>query len=310
MDHRPMHPPTFFTDFLFGGIAATFSKTMIAPLERVKILLQTQDANRKIREGKIRKYEGTKDCLSRVIKEEGFLKLWRGNIANIARYFPTQALNFAFKDTLRKWFCPFDPKRDPWKFFLGSLTSGGMAGGLSLVFVYPLDFARTRLGADMSDGRYGRQFNGTFDCLKKVYKVDGMIGLYKGFVISVIGIFLYRAFYFGGFDTAKKIAFEDYEKKQFYQKFLVAQAVTAFAGFISYPLDTVKRRLMMQAGNREVMYRGSWDCMVKIRNREGGLAFFKGAYSNFMRGIGASMVLVLYDEIHAYLGFNTSSKGE
>jgi len=307
MDQRKLQSPSFFSDFLFGGVAAAFSKTMIAPLERVKILLQTQDANRRIREGKIQKYSGTTDCMLRVVREEGFLKLWRGNFANIVRYFPTQALNFALKDTFRKWLCPYNAKKDPWKFFMGSLTSGGVAGGVSLVFVYPLDFARTRLGADMSDGKYGRQFNGMSDCLRKVYKVDGLVGLYKGFVISVIGIFFYRAFYFGGFDTAKKLVVNDYEKKRFAVKFFIAQCVTSFAGFVSYPLDTVKRRLMMQAGGKEILYKGSMDCMVKIKNKEGKMAFFKGAYSNFIRGIGASLVLVMYDEIHAYLGFNTSS---
>lgn len=303
---RPLHP-SFYTDFFFGGIAATFSKTMIAPLERVKLLLQTQDVNKLVLRGKVQKYAGIMDCLRRVVHDEGFLKLWRGNLANIMRYFPTQALNFAFNDTFRKWLCPYNAKKDPWKFFLGSLTSGGVAGGVSLLIVYPLDFARTRLGADMCDPKYGTQFKGTKDCLRKVYRIDGFVGLYKGFVISVVGIFLYRAFYFGGFDTAKKLVLDDYERKPFVVKFLVAQCVTSFAGFVSYPLDTVKRRLMMQAGGKELIYKGSMDCIQKIRSKEGNMAFFKGAYSNFVRGIGGSLVLVLYDEIHAYLGFSTSS---
>ena len=307
MESFKSQSPSFMLDFIFGGTAAIFSKTLIAPLERVKILLQTQDVHKKIREGKIKKYSGTVDCFTRVVKEEGFLKLWRGNLANIIRYFPTQALNFAFKDSLRIWLCPYNAKKDPWKFFFGSLTSGGVAGGISLMFVYPLDLARTRLGADICDKNYNRQFNGMTDLLKKVYRVDGVFGLYKGFIISVGGIFFYRAFYFGGFDSAKKFLFENYEQSKFLLKFFVAQCVTSFAGLISYPLDTVKRRLMMQAGTKEILYRGSFDCAQKIRKKEGSMAFFKGAYSNFIRGIGASLVLVLYDEIHIYLGFNTSS---
>jgi len=58
-------------------------------------------------------------------------------------------LNFAFKDQYRKIFCPYDPKTEKLKFFLGSLASGGAAGASSLAFVYPLDFARTRLAADI-----------------------------------------------------------------------------------------------------------------------------------------------------------------
>jgi len=73
-------------------------------------------------------------------------------MANVMRYFPTQALNFAFKDTYRDWFCPFNPKTERVKYFFGSMLSGGAAGATSLLFVYPLDFVRTRLAADIGSG--------------------------------------------------------------------------------------------------------------------------------------------------------------
>ena len=61
-------------------------------------------------------------------------------------------MNFAFKDTYKKIFCPFNPKTEKAKFFIGNLASGGAAGASSLLFVYPLDFARTRLAADIGKG--------------------------------------------------------------------------------------------------------------------------------------------------------------
>ena len=90
---------------------------------------------------------------------------------------------------------------------LGSLASGGAAGASSLCFVYPLDFARTRLAADI--GKETRQFNGLVDCLGKIYKSDGLFGLYQGFGISVVGIIAYRALYFGFYDAGKMILFKD-----------------------------------------------------------------------------------------------------
>jgi len=266
----------------------------VAPIERVKLLLQTQDANAKITADK--KYKGIVDCLVRVPKEEGFSAFWRGNLANVIRYFPTQALNFAFKDTYKKVFCPFNPKTDFWKFFMGNLASGGAAGATSLMVVYPLDFARTRLAADVGKGAAERQFQGLTDCLSKVYKSDGLKGLYQGFGVSVLGIIAYRACYFGGYDTLKRILFSDGKSSIFF-KFLVAQAVTGVSGLVSYPLDTVRRRLMMQSGRKEVLYNGTMDCVRKIYQKEGGRAFFKGAFSNILRGMGASLVLVLYDEM-------------
>lgn len=66
-------------------------------------------------------------------------------MANVIRYFPTQALNFAFKDVYKKMFMEgVDKKTQFWRYFAGNLASGGAAGATSLCFVYPLDFARTR----------------------------------------------------------------------------------------------------------------------------------------------------------------------
>lgn len=89
---------------------------------------------------------GIVDCLVRIPKEQGFASFWRGNMANVIRYFPTQALNFAFKDVYKQLFMDgVDKKTQFWRYFAGNLASGGAAGATSLCFVYPLDYARTRL---------------------------------------------------------------------------------------------------------------------------------------------------------------------
>lgn len=83
----------------------------------------------------------------------------------------------------------------------------------------------------------------------------------------------------------------------------VFQAVTTFAGITSYPFDTVRRRMMMQSGRGkgDIMYKNTLDCWVKIFKNEGGTAFFKGAFSNVLRGTGGALVLVLYDEFKALI---------
>lgn len=124
----------------------------------------------------------------RIPKEQGLISFWRGNLANVIRYFPTQALNFAFKDKFKQIFLSGVDKRTQfWRYFAGNLASGGAAGATSLCFVYPLDFARTRLAADIGKGANERQFKGLGDCLVKVFKSDGMMGLYRGFNVSVQG---------------------------------------------------------------------------------------------------------------------------
>lgn len=48
-----------------------------------------------------------------------------------------------------------------------------------------------------------REYQGLIDCVLKTIKSDGIIGVYRGFVVSVQGIIIYRATYFGVFDTAR-----------------------------------------------------------------------------------------------------------
>merc|ERR1712215_480908 len=286
-------PVAFMKDFLAGGIAAGVSKTIVAPIERVKLLLQVQAVSKQLTEAQ--KYKGIVDCFIRIPKEQGFMAFWRGNLANVIRYFPTQALNFAFKDKYKQIFLAgVDKKKDFWKFFAGNLASGGAAGATSLCFVYPLDFARTRLAADVGKGE-AREFTGLGNCLVKIFQADGLKGLYQGFGVSVQGIIIYRAAFFGLYDTAKGMT----GKTNVFVSWAIAQCVTTVSGIISYPFDTVRRRLMMQSGRKggDIMYAGTLDCWRNIAAQEGGAAFFKGAFSNVLRGTGGALVLVLYDEI-------------
>merc|ERR1719288_406738 len=110
-----------------------------------------------IKQGRLDKpYTGVIDCTTRVLKTEGVYPFWRGNLANVLRYFPTQALNFAFKDAIKATFATPSAARK----FGTNILSGGTAGTLSLIFVYSLDYARTRLANDAKGKGGERQFNG------------------------------------------------------------------------------------------------------------------------------------------------------
>jgi len=80
-------PMSFMKDFIAGGISAAISKTAVAPIERVKLLLQVQHVSKQIAVDQ--RYKGIIDCFVRIPKEQGFLAFWRGNLANVIRYFPT-----------------------------------------------------------------------------------------------------------------------------------------------------------------------------------------------------------------------------
>merc|ERR1711913_167399 len=291
----------FFENFMLAGVAAGVSKTVAAPIERVKLLVQNQDEM--IKQGRLdRPYKGVMDCCTRVMQTEGIYPFWRGNLANVLRYFPTQALNFAFKDAIKVAFATPKDASQARKFTM-NILSGGMAGTCSLLFVYSLDYARTRLANDAKGKGGERQFNGLIDVYTKTLKSDGIQGLYRGFAISAVGIFIYRGMYFGMFDTLKPLLLGDNPNVTL--SFLLGWGVTITAGLMSYPIDTIRRRMMMTSGGG-VKYKGSIDCGVQILKNEGFMSMMKGAGANILRGVAGAGVLAGFDKFkEVYISFRT-----
>jgi len=300
----------FAVDFLMGGVSAAVSKTAAAPIERVKLLIQNQDEM--IKSGRLSKpYKGIGECFARTIKDEGFGSLWRGNTANVIRYFPTQALNFAFKDYFKRMFNFKKDKDGYWKWFAGNLASGGAAGASSLFFVYSLDYARTRLANDAKASKGGgdRQFNGLVDVYRKTLKSDGIAGLYRGFNISCVGIIVYRGLYFGLYDSLKPVLLTGTLQDNFFASFALGWLITNGAGLASYPIDTVRRRMMMTSGEA-VKYKSSFDAFQQILKNEGAKSLFKGAGANILRAIAGAGVLSGYDQLQIlFLGKKYGSGG-
>ncbi|KAF9590853.1 hypothetical protein IFM89_038725, partial [Coptis chinensis] len=228
-----------------GGVSAGVSKTTAAPIERVKLLIQNQDEM--IKAGRLSEpYKGIGDCFGRTIKEEGFISLWRGNTANVIRYIPTQAFNFSFKDYFKRLFS-FKKDRDGyWKWFAGNLASGGAAGAASSLFVYSLDYARTRLANDAK--------------------------------------------------AAKKGGVKGSSTDSFLASFLLGWGITVGAGLAAYPIDIVRRRMMMTSGEA-VKYKSSLDAFSQIIKNEGAKSLFKGAVANIFRAVAGAGVLAGYDKL-------------
>jgi len=281
-----------------GGIAGAVAKTITAPMEKVKLAIQNQDSNPKILSGEMPRYTGMGDCYARHIKELGIGSLWRGNVANCVRYVPTAAFNLAFKDNIKKAFPKYDKNTEFGKFAMSQVASGAAAGGCTNTLVYPLIYVRTVLGADIGKVK---KFNGMADALMKTAKDGGVLSLYNGIGPSTVGIVVYRGAQFGLQDIVK--AFNPWQKevsaRGLVSKFCVAQLAVSVSGICAYPFDTMQRRLQIEASKpaAERIYNGMGDCFTKILAKEGPKGFFKGAFANILRGTGAAIVLVLYDEI-------------
>jgi len=285
-----------------GGISGAVSKTITAPLEKVKLAIQNQDSNPRILSGEMKRYTSMANCFTRHITELGPSSLWRGNVANCIRYVPTAAFNLAFKDNIKRLFPKYDKKTEFAKFAGSQIASGAAAGGATNTLVYPLIYVRTVLGADLGKVK---KYNSMFDCLVKTAKNNGVMSLYNGIGPSSIGIVVYRGAQFGLQDIIK--AFNPLQKETtplaLFSKFCVAQVAVSVSGVVAYPFDTMQRRLQIEASKpvEEQVYKGMSDCFAKILKTEGPAGFFKGALANILRGTGAAIVLVMYDEIMNFL---------
>ncbi|KAH9625181.1 hypothetical protein KSS87_002071 [Heliosperma pusillum] len=262
----------FAIDFLMGGVSAAVSKTAASPIERVKLLIQNQDEM--LKAGRLSQpYKGIGDCFGRTIQEEGMLALWRGNTAN--------ALNFAFKDYFKRMF-NFKKDRDGyWKWFAGNLASGGAAGASSLFFVYSLDYARTRLANDSKAAKKGgeRQFNGLVDVYRNSVRHGRLMVLLDCTEGSTFPVLVSSS-----------------TVDSFFASFALGWVITNGAGLASYPIDTVRRRMMMTSGEA-VKYKGSMDCFAQILKNEGAKSLFKGVGANILRAVAGAGVLAGYDKL-------------
>ena len=223
-----------------SGAGACVCQSLVAPLERVQLVRQGQ--GELARRGLAAPYTGAKHCAASLLRTEGVTALWRGNMASLLCIFPSTAFSFGLKDNIRNLFTTTDDAPRALKVGL-NLASGGLSGVVSLLLVYPLDYARTRLATDIKDGAGGRQFRGMVDVYVKTVKADGVLGLYRGFLVAGLGIFLYRGLYFGLYDTLQPAVVGGAAGvARLARTFLLGWAVTLAAGLLVYPLDTVRSR--------------------------------------------------------------------
>jgi len=287
------------SDLLIGGGIGAISKTVMAPVERVKLLMQTMDSNPDVISGKVERYKGIGDCFRRVNQEQGFKAFWRGNLVNCLRYAPQQGSALAFNDAINNAFPVYDSKKQFWQSLAVKLTSGGLAGAAANTICYPFDYARTRLASDVKKG--GGQFKGIGDCIATTVKAQGIVGLYTGWSVTVAGAFVYRAGQLGLFKQIQDMNPYKDDKGTIgvVSSFVaVTTARTAIMPF-NYPFDTVRRRMMLQSEKpkAERLYKGSFDCFNQVMKKEGLKGMYKGMVPELFRGVGGSLVIVAYDRI-------------
>eukprot|EP01087_Luapelamoeba_hula_P000858 TRINITY_DN1062_c0_g1_i1.p1 TRINITY_DN1062_c0_g1~~TRINITY_DN1062_c0_g1_i1.p1 ORF type:complete len:332 (+),score=56.35 TRINITY_DN1062_c0_g1_i1:111-1106(+) len=292
-------------DLVSGGVSAAVSRLAVAPVERVRVVYQCQ-SDPHMRRALLAPHQQQQQdssgwvsllgCALHLVRSEGFFSLWRGVSVSVCRYFPTQALNFALRDTFKRMLSTQSGSYA--SKLIKNILSGAAAGAVSLAFVYPLDTLRTRLMCDVVDPHSLEQrhkYSGVWNCLTRTVHDDGFSALYSGFAVSVLGIVVYRAAYFGIYDSLSPLLSNSPSlNRSFLARYLMAQFVTILSGVLSYPLDTLRRRMMI--GD----YNGTWHALTTIVNNEGISSLFAGCQYSWMQAVIGAGVLVAYDTLAHY----------
>lgn len=261
---------------LCGGGASAIGKTVLAPIERIKIILQTQSMLNK--SFGHRPFEGLFSGIHRISSDQGIAALWRGNFANCLRIVPTYAMRFTLFDRFRDFMTPKDCSSLADLSLFRQMMAGGLSGFSTMLVTYPLDLARTRLAADVRSSRskienskLGRRdaTRTLVGMLLKTKRAEGVTGLYKGVCISLVEIAPYVAISLGGYEFLKAQLLPSLLNDDLAKPEDLAFRRTAFslgcgwfsglcASLVCYPMDTIKRQLMLD---------GAW---VKEGRHEGG----------------------------------------
>ena len=276
-------------NIFLGASAATVLKTAKAPLERIKFLLQCQ--NELIRhKRRTEPFKGIIGCTKQIFKAEGLLSFWRGNLITCMNYFPKQGIYILVLEDVKTVFKPNSSENYAIN-FAKTIASGSVAGAITLAGIYPIDFIRTQMIADVKHGeKY--QYKGITDVIVKTWKKSGFFGFYRGYFLSCIGVMVYRGCYFGLYDILKPMLGKT---PRIYPLMALGYGVVITSSLLSYPIDTIRRRLMI-ASVQDLKYKGAVDCLKKIISNEG--------LKPLMHGFGASIFTAVFGTF-VLVGYNT-----
>ncbi|KAL1840622.1 hypothetical protein VTJ49DRAFT_273 [Mycothermus thermophilus] len=268
--------------FCAGGVAGAVSRTVVSPLERLKILFQVQSAGRdayKLSVGK---------ALAKMWREEGWRGFMRGNGTNCIRIVPYSAVQFGSYNFYKRHF--FERFEGDSLTPMSRLTCGGIAGITSVTFTYPLDIVRTRLSIQSASfaelGERPKKLPGMWQTMAMMYRTEGgFLALYRGIVPTVAGVAPYVGLNFMTYEFVRQYLTLDGEQNPSAVRKLVAGAISgAVAQTCTYPFDVLRRRFQINTmSGMGYQYKSLADAVRVIIAQEGFRGLYKGIIPNLLK---------------------------
>ncbi|XP_068647793.1 mitochondrial carrier protein CoAc1-like [Aristolochia californica] len=300
--------PVYVKELIAGGAAGAFAKTAVAPLERIKILLQTRTEGFHSL--------GVFQSLRKLMKHEGVLGFYKGNGASILRIVPYAALHFMTYEQYRCWILNNYSSLGTGP--LIDLLAGSAAGGTAVLCTYPLDLARTKLayqvkGTGASFGNSMRSlhaqpvYHGIKDVFKSVYSEGGMRALYRGVGPTLIGILPYAGLKFYIYEELKTRVPEEHQKS-IVMRLSCGALAGLFGQTFTYPLDVVRRQMQVQALQPPAQQadpnrvRGTIQGLATIVRNQGWQQLFAGLSINYVKIVPSVAIgFTAYDVMKSWL---------
>ncbi|XP_074853967.1 mitochondrial glutamate carrier 1 isoform X1 [Carettochelys insculpta] len=274
-----------------GGIAGLIGVTCVFPIDLAKTRLQNQQNGQRM-------YTSMSDCLIKTIRSEGYFGMYRGAAVNLTLVTPEKAIKLAANDFFR-----YHLSKDGKKLtLLREMLAGCGAGTCQVIVTTPMEMLKIQLqdagriaaqkklmaaqaqlssttGAGAAESVVETRTTAT-QITRELLRSKGIAGLYKGLGATLLRDVPFSIVYFPLFANLNKLGQKSPDvKAPFYVSFLSGCVAGSTAAVAVNPCDVIKTRLQsLKRGVNEDTYSGILDCTRKIWQKEGPLAFLKGAY--------------------------------
>ncbi|KAI8904879.1 mitochondrial carrier domain-containing protein [Gorgonomyces haynaldii] len=294
----------YFKYFLSGGIAGAISRTVTAPLDRLKVLLQTQTYKTRIPSREV-----YMKAIAKIYKDGGILSFFRGNGLNVIKIFPESALKFFTFEYCKSF---ISPESDIG--IGGRLMAGGMAGLVSQFAIYPIETVKTRIMAQIINKKtttsLGYEFPNKEHSLvmtvRNLWKENGIFAFYRGCVPALVGIIPYAGVDLAVFETLKSMYLKasTQDRVPTYLILSFGMISGASGAVLMYPLSLVRTRLQAQGTpSHPTYYTSTFDVVQKTYAREGIHGFYKGLAPTLAKVLPAvSISYVVYEQMKHQFG--------
>ncbi|XP_019850971.1 PREDICTED: calcium-binding mitochondrial carrier protein SCaMC-3-like [Amphimedon queenslandica] len=282
----------WWKQIIAGGGAGAVSRTVTAPLDRLKVFFQVQSMTGK-------SYT-IRSCLGGMVSEGGVRSLWRGNGTNVIKIAPESALRFFAFEKIKALLKQDD---QPLKVY-ERLLAGSTAGVIAQTTIYPMEVLKTRLAL----GTTG-QYSGIINCFNKIRVTEGYRSFYRGLTPSLLGIIPYAGIDLAVYETLKNLWLKRHDESE--PGVLIPLAcgtVSSTCGqLVSYPLSLVRTRLQAQTSSPQGKEtKGMIDTVYTITANEGVRGLYRGILPNFLKVIPAvSIGYVVYEKFKVLLKVST-----